>query len=147
MNFEFLAHNPDTMEGLPVHTSSEMEDILVREFPARVAFENIELSAQSQVENDGFPAQILPNDTEQSAQTHIAEKEFSLDEKMYSEDDSAHNQTNEHEMEGREEMKLPLKETNSDLVVDGAVAQLSEENKIPEEVHREINEQTEERVT
>lgn len=151
---EFLVQIPDKMEGLPVQTPSKMEEILVlnsdlkEQISAQAAFKNIELSAQNLIEKDEFPAQMLPDQTEPSAQTHIAE-EFSVEEKLhvqiYTDDSSTHNQPNEHELKVREVMELHLKESESDLVVDEAVAQLSEET-IPEEVYREIYEQAEERV-
>ncbi|KAK3534838.1 hypothetical protein QTP86_026667 [Hemibagrus guttatus] len=72
---EFLAQTPDKMEALPVQSSSKVLNSALKEkHPARVAFENIERSAQTQVEKDGFPAPILPDDVEQSAQTRIAEE-------------------------------------------------------------------------
>ncbi|KAB5535758.1 hypothetical protein PHYPO_G00121640 [Pangasianodon hypophthalmus] len=153
---ESFAQIPDKKEGLSAQTPTETEEFLVltsamkEELPAQTGIVNKELSAQIHTENDGFSAQIHLGEAKRPAQTCIEEEEFSVEKEeflvqTYAGEVSAQNHIFiGYESKDVEDIELPAKEAEGDLVVDEAVAQLSED-KIPEEVYREINEHAEEK--
>lgn len=138
---EPLSQTPDK-EGLPAKTPTETEEFLVltsaitEELPAQ-------LSAQTHTEKDAFPSQIYLDEAKRPAQTRIGEEEFSVEKEEVPVEELIH--TNEDENNDVEKIELQVKEAEGDLVVDSAVVQLSEEDKIPKEVHGEMNEHAKER--
>ncbi|MCJ8745111.1 hypothetical protein PDJAM_G00126650 [Pangasius djambal] len=151
---ESFAQIPNKKEGLSAQTPTETEEFLVltsamkEELPAQTGIVNKELSAQVHTENDGFSAQIHLDEAKRPAQTCIEEEESSVEKEEFlaqthAEEISAQNHIIEYESKDVEDIELPVKKAEGELVVDEAVAQLSED-KIPEEVYREINEHAEE---
>lgn len=138
---EYLSQAPDKMDRLPARTPTETEEFLAL---TSTAVENKDHSAQSHTEKNGFSAQIHLIEAKCRVQNCIEEEEFSVEQEefpvqTYAEEMSAQKYTNYLENKDVEVIEFPVTEAEGDLVGDEAFPQLSEDDKIPEEMHREIN--------
>lgn len=112
-------------EGLPLQILTVTEEGLVltltmKEEPAQTAIQNRELFAQSQTVMEVFSSQVRLHEAKRPAQTHAEEDVFPVEKdefpvQTHAEETSCQKHTNEHE--SKEEIKLPVKEAERDLVV------------------------------